>query len=598
LSEHQRGRPSAPGLGVTWGGQPNVAARALTVAAASVMAFGFVGPVAAQAATSSSAADVSVIVRELSGSGNGPEHAVEALGGTVGEHLGLIDGFSATVPADRVSILRTAAGVHSVTEDAALTLTSAAVDEANALPGSLSNVATITGATAMWDAGFTGKGVDVAVIDSGISPVDGLRTPGKVVYGPDLSFDSKVCSWTGCKDGPAKNLDLYGHGTHMAGIIAGRDDAASATVTSAETGNFVGMAPDARIVSIKVADGMGRTDVSQAIAAIDWVVQNRSSNGLNIRVLNLSFGTDGVQDYVLDPLTYAAEVAWHNGVVVVVAAGNDGAKGKLANPAYDPYVLAVGGSDANGTRTTADDVIPAWSNTGDGTRNPDVVAPGKSVVSLRTPGSNLDANNLGARTGDRFFRGSGTSQAAAVVSGAAALLLSQRPDMTPDQVKALLTGTAQQLPAADAVAQGNGTIDLEVARDTATPAAVTQNWVKATGLGSLEAARGSVHVTVNGKTVTGEQDVRGHRWDAAKYTAGARNRTNWNGITWSGITWSGITWSGITWSGITWSGITWSGITWSGITWSGITWSGITWSGITWSGITWSGITWSGADWV
>src|SRR4051794_32158771 len=170
LSEHQQWRPSAPGLGVTWGGQPNVATRALTVAAASVMTFGFVGPVAAQAATTSSAADVSVIVRELPGSGNGPEHAVEALRGTVGEHLGLIDGFSATVPADRVGVLRSAAGVHSVTEDAPLTLTSAAVDEANALPGSLTNIAATTGATAMWDEGYTGKGVDVAVIDSGTSP--------------------------------------------------------------------------------------------------------------------------------------------------------------------------------------------------------------------------------------------------------------------------------------------------------------------------------------------------------------------------------------------------------------------------------------------
>jgi serine protease AprX len=590
LSEHQKWRPSAPGLGVTWGGQPNVATRAFTVAAATVMAIGFVGPAAAQASSvsASDAEDVSVIVRELTGSGNGPEHAVEALGGTVGEPLGLIEGFSATVPGDRLDALRSVPGVASVTEDAALTLTSAAVDEANSLPGSLYNIATTTGAASMWDAGYTGKGVDVAVIDSGTTPVDGLRTPGKVVYGPDLSFDSKVCTWSGCKDGPAHNLDLYGHGTHMAGIIAGRDDAAAATVTSAETGNFVGMAPDARIVSIKVADAKGRTDVSQAIAAIDWVVQNRKNNGLNIRVLNLSFGTDGVQDYVLDPLTFAAEQAWRNGVVVVVAAGNGGAKGKLANPAYDPYVIAVGGTDTHGTAGIDDDKVAGWSNTGDGARNPDVVAPGKSVVSLRTSGSNLDANNPGARTGERFFRGSGTSQAAAVVSGAAALLLSQRPDLTPDQVKALLTGTARKLPKADATAQGNGTIDLAAARVAGTPANAVQKWTVSTGLGSLELSRGSVHVDVNGKTVTGEQDVRGNRWDAAKWTAGARTGTNWNGITWSGITWSGITWSGITWSGITWSGITWSGITWSGITWSGITWSGITWSGITWSGADWA----------
>ena len=106
------------------------------------------------------------------------------------------------------------------------------------------------------------------------------------------------------------------------------------------------MAPDARIVSIKVADAKGQTDVSQAIAAIDWVVQNRNKNGLNIRVLNMSFGTDGVQDYLLDPLAYAAEQAWHKGIVVVVAVGNEGfGTGKVNNPAYDPYLIAVGSND-------------------------------------------------------------------------------------------------------------------------------------------------------------------------------------------------------------------------------------------------------------
>ena len=204
------------------------------------------------------------------------------------------------------------------------------------------------------------------------------------------------------------------------------------------------MAPDSRIVSIKVADAKGQTDVSQAIAAIDWVVQNRNKNGLNIRVLNMSFGTDGVQSYLLDPLAYAAEQAWHKGIVVVVAVGNEGfGTGKVNNPAYDPYVIAVGSDNANGTATTADDVVSSFSNDGDGTRNPDVVAPGDHVVSLRTPGRYLDTTYPAARIGERLFRGSGTSQAAAVVSGAAALLISQRPELTPDQVKALLMGTAR-----------------------------------------------------------------------------------------------------------------------------------------------------------
>jgi serine protease AprX len=193
-------------------------------------------------------------------------------------------------------------------------------------------------------------------------------------------------------------------------------------------------------------------------------------------------------------------------------------------------------------------------------------------VSLRAPGSYLDTQHPAARVGERFFRGSGTSQAAAVVSGAAALLLQQRPNATPDQIKALLMGTATKLPAADPIAQGDGLIDLAAAKDASTPNAV-QRFTVATGLGSLEAARGSVHVKVDGKVLRGEVDVRGRGWNRAAWAAGLRNGTNWNGITWSGITWSGITWSGVTWSGITWSGITWSGITWSGITWSSADWA-------------------------
>src|SRR5207249_6242881 len=135
-------------------------------------------------------------------------------------------------------------------------------------------------------------------------------------------------------------------------------------------------------------------DVSQVIAAIDWVVQHRTDNGMNIRVLNLSFGTDGTQDYRVDPLAYAAEVAWRKGITVVVAAGNSGyGTAQLNNPAYDPYVIAVGADDTKGTQSTSDDIIPDWSSRGDGTRNPDIVAPGKSIVSLRDTGSQIDLNH-------------------------------------------------------------------------------------------------------------------------------------------------------------------------------------------------------------
>jgi serine protease AprX len=605
------------------------------VVAAAALFAGFAAPVA-QAAEASSAEPVSVIVRELPGAGDRPERAVAALGGTVEQSLGIIDGFTASLPADQVGALRMTAGVSSVTEDAGVTLQSADVEGQAGQMGSMQSITgPVTGAADMWAAGYTGRGVDVALIDSGVVPVDGLRTAGKVVHGPDLSFEARTCQRVGykvqCTASPVKNMDTYGHGTHMAGIIAGRDDAAPTSVAGVTSSDFVGMAPDARIVSIKVADAQGRTDVSQVIAAIDWVVQNRNKHGLNIRVLNMSFGTDGVQDYQLDPLTFAAEQAWHAGVVVVVAAGNTGfGSEKLNNPAYDPYLIAVGGTDSQGTHDVSDDVVATWSATGDGVRNPDLVAPGQSVVSLRVGGSGLDVAYPQARIGERFFRGSGTSQASAVVSGAAALLIQQRPGITPDQVKALLTGTAQQLPAADVTAQGSGLVDLTVAKDAATPAAV-QNFARAQGTGTIEAARGTGGMTVNDQKVDGNYVVTGHRWNAGNFVAAVTSGTSWkggamvNGVwdggSWlgnqwfgnsgfqpslkdflgvsglTGLTWSGLTWSGLTWSGLTWSGLTWSGLTWSGLTWSGLTWSGLTWSGLTWSGLTWSGLTWSGSDW-
>jgi subtilisin family serine protease len=482
--------------------------------------------------------------------------------------------------------------------------------------GSLYNIARQTGASSMWDAGYTGKGVDVAVIDSGTVPVQGVNGTN-VVYGPDLSFEAGT---------PVENLDTNGHGTHLAGIIAGHDAAATGSYSKDGT-DFVGMAPDARIVSIKVADALGHTDVSQAIAAIDWVTEHGQDAGLNIRVVNMSFGTDGVQSYQLDPLAYAAEQAWHKGIVVVVAVGNEGfGTQKVNNPAYDPYVIAVGSDDTKGTATVADDTVSTFSNDGDGTRNPDVIAPGEHVLSLRSPNSFLDQSHPAAAIEDRYFRGSGTSQATAVVSGAAALLLSQRPDLTPDQVKAILMGSAQHLTGATAAQQGSGLIDLAAAMNAPTPNAV-QNYPRSTGNGSLEAARGSVHVEVEGQTVTGEVDVTGTNIDqssaetitqdvaATNEDAATADATSTDaatepapadspaadpalsGVSWSGVSWSGVSWSGVSWSGVSWSGVSWSGVSWSGVSWSGVSWSGVSWSGVSWSGVSWSGVSWSGVSW-
>ena len=443
-----------------------------------------------------------------------------------------------------------------------------------------------TGAQAWWAAGYTGAGVDVALIDSGVSPVQGLSGQGKVVYGPDLSLESQSPSLT--------NFDTFGHGTFMAGLIAGHDDALVAPYANAPASAYRGMAPDARIVSLKVATADGGTDVSQVIAAIDWVVQHRNDNGLNIRVLNLSYGTNSSQWYGSDPLAYAVEQAWDAGIVVVAAAGNSGYQTKgsspaLADPAYDKRIIAVGASDSMGTTALGDDTMPDFSaaaKTGSA-RAPDFVAPGVHLQGLRVLNSYIDTNVDKTILDDRFMRGSGTSESAAITSGAVALVLSRFPQATPDQVKKLLKDNAFDLPSQNTRQVGSGELRLAPMLTASLPV-YSQTIAPATGDGYLELSRGSDHLTRDGVILKGEQDIFGKSWNSTAMAALEASGSSWSGGTWNGSSWSGSSWSGSSWSGSSWSGSSWSGSSWSGSSWSGSSWSGSSWSGSSWSTATWT----------
>jgi Subtilase family len=324
-------------------------------------------------------------------------------------------------------------------------------------PFSMANLTAQMGVAQWWDAGYTGQGVDVALIDTGVSPVPGLDGPGKVVYGPDLSLESQAPNLT--------NLDTNGHGTFMAGLIAGNDSTLTAPYSAAPASAYRGIAPDARIISLKVASADGGVDVSQVIAAIDWVVQHAHDPGFNIRVINLSYGTESTQPYAVDPLAYAVEQAWEHGIVVVAAAGNTGSTSQgLADPAYDPYVIAAGSVNTMGTSDIKDDVVATYSATSancrGGCKDPDLVAPGSHIQGLRVPGSYIDLTHPEGIIDGRYFRGSGTSEAAAITSGVVALLLQEYPDLSPDEVKKLLTDSAQKVPGSDPHTQGHGEINL------------------------------------------------------------------------------------------------------------------------------------------
>lgn len=487
-------------------------------------------------------------------------------------------------------------------------------------PGSLYTITNAIGARAVWSQkdssgkAITGQGVSVALLDSGVAAVPGLDGAGKVVQGPDLSLETN--------DPALQGQDDFGHGTHLGSIIAAHDPTALDPKTGAPIGTVpgqqLGVAPDANLVALKLATANGSTDVSQVIAALDWVTQHAQDNGNNIRVVNLSFGTDSVQPYQVDPLAAAAENAWHHGIVVVVSGGNEGAAaGRLTDPAIDPYVIAVGASDPNasvfGWKNPS---VASFSSVGTTTRHVDLLAPGKSIVGLRDPGSYIDVNNpqglVAGDTSGRLFRGSGTSQAAAVVSGAVALLEQAYPRITPDQVKAALTSTAQPLAGVDATAQGAGEINVNAAlaavrsvpakpsaAQSAQLAALVQSYPVATGLGSLEAARGGSNLVDpdNGVVLQGEMDVQGQPWNAANWAAASAAGTAWSGGIWNSARWSGASWSGANWQSAAWTSARWSGVSWSDADWDSARWSSARWSSARWSSARWSAALWDSARW-
>src|SRR3954447_8562179 len=457
------------------------------------------------------------------------ERAVRRHGGAVGRRLPLAGAFAARVPVRALAAVRRSPGVAGVWNDGRVTMRSGT----DCLPGDSLCFDALPPEAAWREAiglpqvpnKYQGDGVTVASIDTGVTPSAELGA--RLLARVDLS-------------GEGDGIDRFGHGTHMAGLIA------SDGTTSA--GAFEGAAPETNLVSVKVAGWDGATDVSTVIAGLQWVVSNRARFG--IRVVNLSWGTDATSGYGVDPLDRAVERAWQAGLVVVVSAGNAGpAPGTVTKPADDPYVITVGAADTNGTATRLDDRVAPFSSAGpteDGIAQPDLLAPGVSIVSDRAAGSTVDAFRPVARLGATMFKGSGTSQAAAVVAGGAARTLDVDPTLTNDEVKGVLAATAD--PRLGGAGGGAGVVDAAAATAAVTPPKRGPAPVlpvanvalrPSTGAGALEGSRGTLHVYADldgdgtAEPVTGEVDALGRPWDAAAYAAALWNATTWEGAAWA-----------------------------------------------------------------
>lgn len=512
-----------------------------------------VDPGLAAEAAAAPASTVNVIVRETLPPSDVAERLVRSLGGTVTHELPILGGFSATVPGSALSDLAQSGSVGLVWGDGKISMSSSPTSLYNTLAPNTAWRQSIR--LNQVDGDYDGTGVAVALLDTGVTESDDLGN--RLVARVDLTPDH---------DG----FDRYGHGTHMSGIIAGAG--------AASDGQWTGVAPGANLVSVKVAGPDGSTDVSVVIAGLQWVVANRST--YNIRVLNLAFGTDSVQSYSIDPLDYAVEQAWFSGILVVASAGNRGPGPNTINkPGDDPFVLTVGAADNHGTPDRSSTSVAAFSSWGSpgGFSKPDIIAPGITVVSLRDPGSTIDTLYPYARIGDSYFKGTGTSQAAAIVSGVAALMFQANPWLTPDLAKGVLLKTAYKNGNYGHGA-GAGLVDagsaLQAARNPNGVVPANLDLVPSTGTGSLEASRGSFHVDadIDGDgipdKVIGEIDALGQPWPAMSWSAYAWYSSPWSQLTAVTPGWSAVSWSALSWSGTTWSAASWSAVSWSADTWS------------------------------
>ena len=310
--------------------------------------------------------------------------------------------------------------------------------------------------------------------------------------------------------------DGYGHGTGVAGIIAG-DGTASG-------GQYIGIAPQASLINLRVNDGNGAAPTSAILNAILWAVANK--NAFNIRVINLSLQASVEESYQTSPIDAAVEYAWLKGIVVVVAAGNNGPNSALYAPANDPYVITVGATDDRGTRPTADDALASFSTYGltqDGVLKPDLVAPGRHVITTLAPNSSFAVNYPTYLVGSQYIQLSGTSVAAPTVSGVAALYIEGHPAVRPGQLKGVLLATANRLAFAGS------------------------------GAGYPDAAHAIAYTGLVGNA---DHGLDPNNYLKVLYMV-ANSLTSLPVVSWDSVSWDSVSWDSVSWDSVSWDSVSW-----------------------------------------
>jgi len=464
-----------------------------------------------QLARTNPAQTVSVIVQK-DGQTNSPETQVKKLGGKIAGDLSIINSFTAEMTAEAAIELSRAESVHWVSLDAEVmsSVCTQCIDTKNLTSAYINTIR----ADNVWNGSsyLQGQGIGVAVVDSGINPNGDLYT--------NTGTNRQVANIRFNTDYNQNTSDGYGHGTITSSIVAGDG--------SDSNGKYIGVAPMANIINVKVSNDDGSARASDVIKGLQWVLNNK--NAYNIRVVNLSFNSTVAESYHTSPLDAAVEVLWFNKIVVVVSAGNQ-ANGIVYPPANDPFVITVGATDDKGTTSLNDDDVTSFSaygTTSDGISKPDLVAPGKNIIArLVNTNMGVGQSHPGNIISGSYFKMSGTSASAPMVSGAVAILLQSEPGLNPDQVKYRLMSTAN----------------------------TTWN-----GYSSTKAGAGYLDIFAAVKTSTSDT-ANTNTLPSQLLTTGSQP------ITWGSIGWNSIGWNTIGWNSIGWNSIGWNSIGWNSDYW-------------------------------
>lgn len=306
------------------------------------------------------------------------------------------------------------------------------------------NAVKTLGVDKLWEKGFTGKDVTIAIVDTGIYP--------------HKDFEDKIIGFKDFCNGYKEAYDDQGHGTHVAGDSAGTG--------AMSQGKYKGTAPDAKLVGVKALDKNGAGKFSDIIKGIQWVVQNKDK--YNIKVMNMSLGGPAFMSYKEDPIAQAAQKALDAGIVPVIAAGNSGPKpGTVGSPGNNPNVLTVGAFDDKNTIERYDDEIAKFSSRGptkiDGLTKPDILSPGVNITAATSYGSPLDTHPSIPHAGPDYITISGTSMATPIMAGIVADIVQARPDLSPKEIIEIFKNSASKMPGLDGNQQGHGVVQPEAA---------------------------------------------------------------------------------------------------------------------------------------